>query len=155
MVVLAVLLGPAVVGGALGWALAGWLGGVAGAAAGFALGVLATATVLTPWVTRALLAQAGVRVRGARWRGRLEVWDLRGREVTVVTGRLRRSVAVRRLDRREQPPDPPRDPPAVPGLWPLPPEQLDAPQVRRAMARIRRYRELAPAEPEPLPRRGR
>ncbi|MFL6136885.1 MAG: hypothetical protein ACJ74O_03705 [Frankiaceae bacterium] len=155
MVVLAVLFGPAVLGGVLGYVAVGWLGALVGAPIGFVIGLTALAGVLTPWVTRAVLAQHGLRMRGSRWRGGLEVWDLRAREVTVVRGLLRPRATVRRLDRRDVPPDPPRDPPAIPGLWPVPPEQSDVPQLQRALARARRYRSTAVSVVDERPRRGR
>jgi len=152
--VLSALFVPLLVGAVVGYAVGGLLGALGGAVAGFVVGLLALAAVLTPWMTRAILAERGVRLRGSRWRGVLEVWDIPAREVTTVTGRVRRTASARRLDRRDPPPDPPRSPPYVPGLWPLPDEAKDAPQVQRALAKARRYRALAgPAEP--LPRRGR
>jgi hypothetical protein len=154
--VLAVLFGPALVGALLGYAVTGWVGVVVGAPAGFAVGLGVLAAVLTPWVTRAVLAQHGIRVRGSRVRGRLELWDLPARELTTVTGVLRQTATVRRLDRRDAPPSPPRNPPAIPGLWPLPPDQRDAPQVQRALAKARRYRATAgSAAVDERPRRGR
>jgi hypothetical protein len=155
VVVLTVLFGPALLGALLGYAAFGALGAVVGAPLGFVLGLTALAGVLTPWVTRALLAQHGIRMRGSRWRGRLEVWDLRAREVTTVAGLLRPTATVRRVDRRDSPPDPPRNPPAIPGLWPVPPEALDAPQLQRALARARRYRSRAAEAGDDRPRRGR
>jgi hypothetical protein len=152
--VLAALFVPLVIGALVGLGVAGWIGAVIGAVAGFVLGLAGLGAVLTPWMERAVLAEHGLRVRGSRWRGRMEVWDLPAREVTTVTGRLRRTATVRRVDRRDPPPDPPRQPPAIPGLWPLPPDARDAPQVQRALDRARRYRTLA-GSPEPLPRRGR
>jgi hypothetical protein len=156
--VLAVLFGPALLGALAGYVVAGWVGVVVGTPAGFALGLVVLAAVLTPWVTRAVLAQYGIRVRGSRWRGRLQVWDLPARELTTVTGVLRRTATVRRLDRRDIPPAPPRSPPPIPGLWPLPPEDRDAPQVQRALAKARRYRAAAVQAARVVderPRRGR
>jgi hypothetical protein len=155
VVVLAVLFGPAALGGLLGFVAVGWLGAVIGAPLGFVAGLAALAGVLTPWVTRAVLAQHGIRMRGSRWRGGLEVWDLRAREVTTVSGLLRPRATVRRLDRRDTPPDPPRNPPAIPGLWPVPPQHSDAPQLQRALARARRYRSTAVRAEDERPRRGR
>ena len=95
-------------------------------------------------------------MRGSCWTtGRLGVWDLRSREVTRVAGRLRPRATLCRVDRRDTPPDAPRDPPAIPGLWPPPPDALDAPQVQRALARARRWRARAAEVTDDRPRRGR
>src|SRR3954454_156144 len=115
--VLAALFVPLVVGAVAGFAVGGIVGAVVGAVAGFVVGLVGLGLVLTPWIERAVLADHGVRVRGSRLRGGLEVWDLPAREVTTVTGRLRPSATTRRLDRRDAPPDPPRSPPYIPGLW--------------------------------------
>jgi hypothetical protein len=152
--VLAALFVPLVLGALVGFGIGGLLGALIGAVAGFVVGLVGLAAVLTPWIERAVLAQHGVRVRGSRWRGSMEVWDLSAREVTTVRGRLRRTASVRRIDRRDAPPDPPRSPPYVPGLWPLPDDARDGPQVQKAVAKARRYRALA-GTPEALPRRGR
>lgn len=138
--VLAAMFGPAVLGVLVGLGVGGWLAPVLGAVGGLIVGFGGLGTVLTPWMTRAILADRGLRLHGSRWRGRVEVWDLPRREVTVVEGRLRRRTTTRRADRRETPPDPPRNPPYIPGLWPLPADQRDAPQVRRAMEKVRRLR---------------
>lgn len=155
VVVLAVIFGPAVLGAVVGFGLAGWVGALVGVPVGFVVGLGTVAGVLTPWVTRAVLADNGIRTRGSRWSGSLEVWDLGAREVTVVSGRLRPTATVRRMDRRDTPPDPPRNPPSIPGLWPLPPEQRDGPQVQRALRRARRYRATATTVTDERSRRGR
>lgn len=141
-------------------AVAGLLGGgVVGAAAGAVLGGVAwcvvAAAVLTPWIRRAALHERGVTLHGSRLRGRVELWDGPAREVTVVTGRLRRQARTRWLDRREALPPAPRQPPRIRGVWPLPVTDGDPPAVRRALARARRYRSLAETAVDERSSRGR